>query len=81
MAGKVNVTFAMTASDLFFLRWAMEVLEGGPHDYENECKEWGRRFSRELRENFEEIPQDEMRGTVGFGDDGRITILCSDELD
>jgi hypothetical protein len=80
MAGRVNVTFAMTASDLYFLRWAMEVLEGGPHDYEKECKEWGSRFSRALENNLEEMSRDKMLRPVGFGDDGTITILCSDEL-
>jgi hypothetical protein len=81
MAGRVNVTFAMTASDLYFLRWAMEVLEGGPHDYENECKEWGCRFNRALKDNLEEMSQDKMLRPVGFGVDGTITILCSDELE
>jgi hypothetical protein len=81
MAGRVNATFEMTASDLYFLRWAMQVLEGGPHYYEKECKEWECRFSRALKDNLDEFRQDEMRRPVGFGDDGTITILCSDEPD
>jgi hypothetical protein len=81
IADKVNVTFAMTASDLYFLRWAMTVLEGGPHYYEEECKEWGCRFNRVFKDNFEEIPRDEMQRTVSYGDHGTVTIGCSDESD
>jgi hypothetical protein len=81
MAGRVNVKFAMTVSDLYFLRWAMEVLEGGPHDYEKECKEWGCRFSRALEDHLEEISQDKVLRTVSFGDDGKIIISSSDEPD
>jgi len=59
MADRVDVTFKMTAADLKFLMWAMEFLEGGPHDYEKEIKEWAYQFRRALDDHFEEVGEGE----------------------
>ena len=55
MADKVQVTFSMTDKDLVFLMWAMDFLEGGPHNRDAECREWAYQFRRAIDDNFEEV--------------------------
>jgi hypothetical protein len=65
MTSKVDITFKMNADDLTFLMWAMEFVEGGPHDRAAELKEWHYQFRRALDDHFEEITADEKPSKAG----------------